>query len=134
MIWFVGIVSEWMGWEMPEIEFNPLEQMTEKEQAELEEKKANTEKTKAETYQAYIDMGIMEPYMVEELEFGDTLKNIEKPADYDDSLPEVTDIEELQQQIAQLQQQQAMNNPPVETPEELDVKNNKNIAKQNKKK
>ena len=133
----VGIVSEWMGWEMPEIEFNPLEQMTEKEQAELEEKKANTEKTKAETYQAYIDMGIMEPYMVEELEFGDTLKNIEKPADYDDSLPGVTDIEELQQQIAQLQQQQAMNNPtnpPVETPEEPAVKNNKNIAKQNKKK
>ena len=45
-----------------------------------------------------------------------------------------TDIEELQQQIAQLQQQQAMNNPtnpPVETPEEPAVKN---IAKQNKKK
>ena len=72
--------------------------------------------------------------MVEELEFGDTLKNIEKPADYDDSLPEVTDIEELQQQIAQLQQQQAMNNPPAETPEEPAVKNNKNIAKQNKRK
>lgn len=85
----VGIVSEWQGLEIPQIEFNALEQMTEKEQAELEEKKANTEKTKAETYQAYIDMGIMEPYMVEELEFGDTLKSIAKP---ENVLPDVEEV------------------------------------------
>ena len=52
--------------------------MTEKEQAELDEKKAQTEKTKQETYQGYIDMGIMTPEIVEELEFGDTLKEIDK--------------------------------------------------------
>ncbi len=85
----VSIVSEWQGLEIPQIEFNGLEQMTEKEQAELEEKKANTEKTKAETYQAYIDMGIMEPYMVEELEFGNTLRDISKP---ENVLPDVEDV------------------------------------------
>ena len=37
-----------------------------------------TEKTKQETYQGYIDMGIMTPEIVEELEFGDTLKEIDK--------------------------------------------------------
>lgn len=74
----VHIVSEWQNVEEPKIEFNPLEQMTEKEQAEIDEKKANTEKTKADTYQMYIDMGIMTPEIVEELEFGDTLKEIDK--------------------------------------------------------
>lgn len=73
----VHIISVWQNVEEPTIEFNPLEQMTEKEQAELEEKKANTEKTKADTHQMYIDMGIMTPEIVEELEFGDTLKEIE---------------------------------------------------------
>ena len=73
----VHIISVWQNVEEPTIEFNPLEQMTEKEQAELDEKKANTEKTKADTYQMYIDMGIMTPEMVEELEFGNTLKEIE---------------------------------------------------------
>ena len=51
--------------------------MTEKEQAELDEKKANTEYRKMETYQGYIDMGIMTPEIVEELEFGETLKEID---------------------------------------------------------
>lgn len=129
----IGIVSEWQGWEMPEIELNPLEQMTEKEQAEIEEKKANTEKIKMETYQGYVDMGIMEPYMVEELEFGDTLKNIEVPEDY--SLPDVDEVEELKQQVSQLQQQQALNTnlPAVENIEQPEDKNAKAV-KQNKKK
>jgi hypothetical protein len=74
----VHIVSEWQNVEEPKIEFNPLEQMTEKEQAELEEKKAQTEKIKMDTYQGYIDMGIMTPEIVEELEFGNTLKEIDK--------------------------------------------------------
>ena len=39
----IKIISEWQRIPEPEIVFNPLEQMTEKEQAELEEKKANTE-------------------------------------------------------------------------------------------
>lgn len=74
----VKIISEWQKIPEPEIVFNPLEQMTEKEQAELEEKKAMTEKMKMETYQGYIDMGIMIPEVVEELEFGNTLKEIQK--------------------------------------------------------
>lgn len=75
---FCKIISEWKNIPEPKIIFNSLEQMTEKEQAELEEKKANTEKTKAETYEKYMEMGIMEPYIVEELEFGDSLKLLGK--------------------------------------------------------
>jgi hypothetical protein len=72
----VHIISEWQKIPEPKIVFNPLEQMTEKEQAELDEKKAQTEKMKMETYQGYIDMGIMSPEVAEEVEFGDTLKEI----------------------------------------------------------
>ena len=86
----VKIVSEWQRIPEPEIVFNPLEQMTEKEQAELEEKKANTEYRKMETYQGYIDMGIMSPDIVEELEFGDSLKKIqEKSGKKETELPPV---------------------------------------------
>ena len=74
----VHIISQWQKIPEPKIVFNPLEQMTEKEQAELEEKKAQTEKMKMETYQGYIDMGIMSPTVVEELEYGETLKEIRK--------------------------------------------------------
>lgn len=87
----ISLISEWQKLEMPEIKINPIEQMTEKEQAELEERKANTEKIRMETYQGYIDMGIMEPYQVEELEFGDRLKDIAAPEGY--SLPPVTEGE-----------------------------------------
>jgi len=86
----VKIISEWQRIPEPEIEFNPLEQMTEKEQAELEEKKANTEYRKMETYQGYIDMGIMSPEIVEELEFGDSLKKLqEKSGNKKTELPPV---------------------------------------------
>ena len=64
--------------------------MTEKEQAELEEKKANTEYRKMETYQGYIDMGIMSPEIVEELEFGRSLKELQKKA----AEPELPQVEE----------------------------------------
>ena len=86
----VKIISEWQRIPEPGIVFNPLEQMTEKEQAELEEKKANTEYRKMETYQGYIDMGIMSPDIVEELEFGDSLKKIqEKSGKKETELPPV---------------------------------------------
>ena len=74
----IHIISQWQKIPEPKVVFNPLEQMTEKEQAELEEKKARTEKLKQETYQGYIDMGIMSPTVVEELEYGETLKEIRK--------------------------------------------------------
>ena len=122
----VSIVSEWMGWEMPEIEFNALEQMTEKEQAELEEKKAMAEKTKAETYQMYIDMGIMEPEVVEVLEFGDTLKDITNELDI---LPPVQEINNPPAKKTKEEQKEEQEELIPEIPN----KNNK-TAKQNKKK
>ena len=90
----VHIISEWQRIPEPIIEFNPLEQMTEKEQAELEEKKANTEYRKMETYQGYIDMGIMSPEVAEELEFGDTLKEIQKKLGVKSELPPVKEEKE----------------------------------------
>lgn len=86
----VSIYSEWKNIEKPVIVFNPLEQMTEKEQAELEERKAITEKTKADTYQMYMDMGIMTPEIVEELEFGSSLADIrQKTEESSSELPAV---------------------------------------------
>lgn len=86
----IYIISQWKKIPEPKIEFNPLEQMTEKEQAELDERKAQTEKLKADTYQMYIDMGIMSPAIVEELEFGDTLKELAKKVEEtEDELPAV---------------------------------------------
>lgn len=88
----VKIISEWQNIPEPEIVFNPLEQMTEKEQAELEAKKADSEYKKMQTYQGYIDMGIMSPEIVEELEFGDTLQKIEqKSVKKENELPPVED-------------------------------------------
>lgn len=86
----VYIISQWHKIPEPAVKFNPLEQMTEKEQAELDEKKANTEMTKMQMYQGYIDMGIMTPEIVEELEFGDTLKEIQnKIGEPESALPPV---------------------------------------------
>lgn len=93
----VEIVSLWQKLEVPEICINPLEQMTEKEQAELDSMKATTEKTKMETYQGYVDLGIMESYHVEELEFGDTLRNIKVPEDYE--LPSVEEVSEKEKLV-----------------------------------
>ena len=88
----IHVISQWQKIPEPKIEFNPLEQMTEKEIAEINEKKANTEKTKQETYQAYIDMGIMTPEIVEELEFGNSIKEIRaKVGESDLELPPVNE-------------------------------------------
>lgn len=92
----VKIISEWQNIPEPEIVFNPLEQMTEKEQAELEAKKADSEYKKMQTYQGYIDMGIMSPEIVEELEFGDTLQKIEqKTGKKENELPPVEDEKKI---------------------------------------
>lgn len=93
----VSIISESENLQMPEICFNALEQMTEKEQAELEEKRALTDKTEAETYEKYYQLGILEPYMIEALKFGDSLKKIKIPED--EELPPVeTVIEESEEE------------------------------------
>jgi phage-related protein (TIGR01555 family) len=85
----VEIISEWKGIEEPYIKWHPLQQLTEKEQSEMEKIKADTESTKAATYQAYINAGIMEPYEARFLEFGDTLDKIPVP---EDLLPEVQSV------------------------------------------
>jgi phage-related protein (TIGR01555 family) len=87
----VEIISEWKGIEEPYIKWHPLQQLTEKEQAEMEKLKAETESTKASTYQAYINAGIMEPYEARFLEFGDTLDKIPVP---EDLLPPVKTVPE----------------------------------------
>jgi hypothetical protein len=86
----VKIISEWLNIEEPYIEFAPLQTMNEKEQAELDEKKALTESTKANTYKTYIDAGILEPYEARFLEFGDTLDKI--PVPEEESLPPVETV------------------------------------------
>jgi phage-related protein (TIGR01555 family) len=85
------IISEWKGLEEPYIKWRPLEQLTEKEQAEMEKLKRDAESAKASTYQAYINAGIMEPYEARALEFGDTLDKIPVP---DGLLPPVETIPE----------------------------------------
>lgn len=86
-----SIYSEWKNIERPKIIFNPIEQLTEREQAEVEEKKANTERTKAETYQKYIDMGVMSPEIVEQIEFKDSLQDLGKEIEKSE-LPDVEGV------------------------------------------
>lgn len=129
----VNLISQWRNLPVPEILFNPLEQMTEKEEAELEAQKANTAKVKMETYQGYIDMGIMEPYMVEDIEFGDSLKNIKVPEDYE--MPPVEDIDSLTSKIQELENK--LSNPvpqnvppaPENEPEETEIPEEKSPKK-----
>lgn len=85
----VHIIAAWQGIEEPNIVFNPLKQMTEKEKAELEKLREDAELVKMQRYQGYVDMGVMESYMVEHLEFGDALHKIPMPEG-----PEVPAVEE----------------------------------------
>ena len=79
----VRIISQWKGIEEPYIEFRPLETMNEKEKADLEKQKADREKVEADTYKAYIDAGVLEPYEVRFLKYGNTLDGIPVPKDMD---------------------------------------------------
>jgi phage-related protein (TIGR01555 family) len=88
----VRIISEWKKLPEPYITWNPLQSLSQKEQAEVEEKKALTEKAKVDTYQAYINAGIMEPYEARFLQFGDTLNDIPVP---EDLLPPVPSLPEV---------------------------------------
>jgi phage-related protein (TIGR01555 family) len=87
----VEIISEWKGIEEPYIKWRPLQQLTEKEQAEMDKMKADTESVKASTYKAYISAGILEPYEARFLEFGDSLDKIPVP---EDLLPPVETVPE----------------------------------------
>jgi hypothetical protein len=73
------IIHEWKNIPEPYIKFLPLETMNEKEQAALKKQEADTEAAEANTYKLYIDMGVLEPYEVRFLKFGDTLDDIPVP-------------------------------------------------------
>ncbi|MBO4507121.1 MAG: DUF1073 domain-containing protein [Spirochaetaceae bacterium] len=86
----VRIIAEWKGWAEPYIEFRPLETMNEKEKAELEKQKADREKVEADTYKQYIDAGVLEPYEVRFLKYGNTLDAIPVPEDL--KMPPVEEV------------------------------------------
>jgi phage-related protein (TIGR01555 family) len=77
------IISEWQKLPEPFIEFRPLKQMSEKEQAELEKIQADKDKAVADTYKAYCDIGVLEPYQIQFLQFGDSLNKIPVPVDFE---------------------------------------------------
>ena len=84
------IISVWKKIPEPYIEFMPLQTMNEKEEAELEKIKADKEKLEADTYKMYVDMGVLEPYQVKFLKYGNTLDNIPVPAELE--LPPVETV------------------------------------------
>jgi hypothetical protein len=83
----VRIISEWKKIPEPYIKFLPLETMNEKQQAELDKMTADKDKVEADTYKTYIDMGVLEPYEVRHLKFGNTLDDI--PIPEEEELPPV---------------------------------------------
>lgn len=86
----VRIIAEWKGLDEPYIEFRPLETMNEKEKADLEKQRADQERVEADTYRAYIEAGVLEPYEVRFLKYGNTLANIPVPEGY--GLPPVEEV------------------------------------------
>jgi phage-related protein (TIGR01555 family) len=87
----IRIISEWKGYPEPYIKWNPLQQLSPKEQAEVDKLIADKDQVVASTYQAYINAGMMEPYQAAYLQFGDTLDNIPVP---EDLLPAVQSVPE----------------------------------------
>jgi hypothetical protein len=53
--------------------------MNEKEQAEIDKLNVDKDKLEADTYKMYVDMGVLEPYKVRFLKFGNTLDDIPVP-------------------------------------------------------
>jgi hypothetical protein len=88
----VRIISQWKNIEEPYIEFVPLQTMNEKELAEVEKLKADTDLVKASRYKTLIEIGIIEPHEARHLEFGTTLNNIPMPEE--DVLPSVETVED----------------------------------------
>jgi len=90
----VRIISEWKNKPEPYVIWKPLQQLSPKEQAEVDKLEADKEQVKASTYQAYINAGIMEPYEARYLQFGDTLDKIPVP---EDLIPEVKTLPEVKE-------------------------------------
>jgi phage-related protein (TIGR01555 family) len=81
LLYFLRIISEWQKIPEPYIKFLPLETMNEKQQADLKKQEADTESVEAGTYKTYVDMGVLEPYEVRFLKYGNTLDDIPVPKD-----------------------------------------------------
>jgi phage-related protein (TIGR01555 family) len=75
----VRLIAQMKNLPEPYIVWKPLQLLSPKEQAEVDKLIAETEHVKAQTYQAYINAGIMEPYEARYLQFGDTLDKIPVP-------------------------------------------------------
>jgi hypothetical protein len=88
--YLVHMIAEKEGKPEPNIKFNPLKQLTKKEESELKKQDEDAELVKAQRYQAYVDMGVMEAYQVEHIEFGDALEEIPVPKDL--KLPPVVPV------------------------------------------
>jgi hypothetical protein len=86
------IISQWQNKPEPYVKWRPLQQLSPKEQAEVDKLEADKEQVRAGTYQAYINAGIMEPYEARFLEFGDTLDNIPVPEDLLPPVPTLPDV------------------------------------------
>jgi phage-related protein (TIGR01555 family) len=96
----VQIISEWKfgGKKEPYIEFNPLQQMSEKEKAELEKMQADKDSVIANTWHTYINDSVMADYEARFLQFGDSLNDIEPP---EEDLPPVEPLPALDQDPGQ---------------------------------
>jgi phage-related protein (TIGR01555 family) len=84
----VRLIAQSKGLPEPYVVWKPLQQLSPKEQAEVEKLEADAEQVKAQTYQAYINAGVMEPYEARFLIFGKTLDNIPVPEEKE-PLPQV---------------------------------------------
>jgi len=87
----VRLIAESQNLPEPYVIWKPLQQLSPKEQAEVNKLDADTEQVKAQTFQAYINAGIMEPYEARHLIFGKTLDDIPVPEE-EDQLPPVKTV------------------------------------------
>jgi phage-related protein (TIGR01555 family) len=92
LLYLLRIISEWQKIPEPYIKFPPLQTMNEKEQADLDKLNADKEKVEAESYKVYVDMGVLDPYEVRFLKFGNALSDIPVPKDLE--LPPVETVPE----------------------------------------
>jgi hypothetical protein len=88
--YLVHLIADKEGIPEPNVKFNALKQMTDKEKSDLKKQDEDAELIKAQRYQAYVDMGVMEAYQVEHIEFGDALEKIPVPKDLE--LPPVQPV------------------------------------------
>lgn len=109
-----------------DIEFNPLWSMSEQEQANIDQQKAATQQTRAQTAQIYVSMEAIDPSEVrkkladsEEFDVETMLDEYEEEdlfADYPEDHEEETGLEALPEEIkAAMQQQEATEANPVQT-------------------